>query len=125
MKIDDGNTKLFVRPASHSYHFLVGAVFILIDLTAATLLLVKRLNSMPFPTAAGLVAAMLALVWWWRLAFSRYEGIRIFMQGQGEPSPNPALAPVLRACADLIYMGLFLTALTAGMLLLAIEALRI
>jgi hypothetical protein len=120
MRTDDGESRFFTQPASRSYYFIFSTIFIFGDLGAAVVLLFRRLNSLPFPAATGLVAAMFALVGWWRFALHRHEEIRILIQGQEWPSPNSATASVLRASANLIYGGLFLTALAAGMLLLAL-----
>ncbi len=120
MSTYDGEPRFFAQPASRSYYFFFGTIFIFADLGATAILLVRRLNSLPFPAATGLVAAMFALIGWWRFALRRHEEIRILIQSQEWPSPNSTTASVLRASANLLNGGLFLTALAAGMLLLAL-----
>jgi hypothetical protein len=118
MSTDDG--EFFAQPASRSYYFFLSTIFIFGDLGATAVLLVRRLNSLPFAAATGLVAAMFALMGWWRFAMHRHEEISILIRSQEWPSPSSATASVLRATANLIQGGLFLTALAAGMLLLTL-----
>jgi len=118
--MDIAEPTFVVRPAGRSYHFLASASLIVIDVAAVAALLVRRLNSMPFPAVTALVAAMFVLVWCLRLALSNHERLRAFVQNQEGSAPNSTAVAMLRAWASLIHGGLFLTGLAAGLLLLAL-----
>ena len=120
MGIDNGGSSAFLSSASRSYLF-AGAVLTLVDLGATAVLLFRHLASMPFPAVTAVVAAMFVLAWSWRPLFRNNEQMKSFLRGSEGGSPRDSeTAEMLRTCANLIHGGMFLIALTNGLLLLVI-----
>jgi hypothetical protein len=114
-----GDPDFFLKSARQSYQFLLGTFCIGSAMLMIAILLVKKLvsGSLPFTTAFALVIAIFLLAGWWRIAWRRHEEIELLLRSREELS-NPKILPLLRACADLIQRGLFMTALVTIMLLL-------
>jgi len=120
VEIENEGPIALLSSASRSY-LIAGGVLTLVDLGTAAVLLFRRLASMPFPAVTALVAAMFMLAWLWRPALRNNEQMRSFIGGrEGGPPRDSETAEMLRMCANLIYGGMFLTALICGLLLLVI-----
>lgn len=117
MEIGNGTSMFFLPSAGRSY-ILSGAVLTVIDVIAAVVFLLKKLNSMPFPAAAAIVAAMFALAGSWRLVLRCNEQVKLF--SAMERSPSSEVDEVLRTCANLANQAIFLSPLIVGLLLLAL-----
>ena len=126
MKIDTIDDPDFcLMPASRSSHFLGTTVLLGSDILMIAILLVKKLasRSLPLTTAIALVVAMYLLVECWRTFHRQHERIVLLLKSREEFPSNPTVLPLLRASADFIHRGLFLTAMATLMLLLGFGAL--
>ena len=119
-----GEPDFFLRPARQSFQFVTSTAFLGSDMVAITILLVKKLGSgsLPLTSALNLVFAIFMFASWWRTVYRYHGTIELLLQSREELS-NPRVLPLLRASADLIQRGVFMTALATFLLLVGFLAL--
>ena len=112
------NSQTPIEPVLRSYHFRAATILVGIDVVGAIVLILRRLNNLPFGALATLIAGIMILITLWRLAFRQYQRIALALSATG----SHGSFALLSACGEYIERGLLLVGVMVLMFLTALES---